>query len=373
MSLPVPPPPAPASGSLFLRWLDSASGKGCVWEWRWLVPSPSVLAARVRREGCAVRALSATHLLAIQNLGVPILVNGTPTWGPSSPSWDEVRAALSLTCGCPSSVLPDPPLSICNLCRRARVAAPCSPEDVLPCVWCRRSHGLACRLCCRAVHFRGECAWNRGANDCYRLSPHEGVLLCPDCLWSWHSMLVSCPARPCCVRPSGELARHFESVISQVQPGAGSHVARPKGPVSWSALRKWLLKFLDRHASCPQADVLVQCQDLFPSAPPPLLQHALSQVIRILCRDSGSFSPSVIASRSFPSLLFLLPFVPVSLLFFFSFLSSFCLFLSSFSLPLRSCCPVLLLCSLLLRFPLAHSLAGAVPPLSGLSFLYVPC
>ena len=163
VSLPVPPPPALAQGSLFLRWLESASGKGCVWEWRWLLPPPSVLEARVRREGCGVRALSAAHLLAIQNLGVPILVNGSPMWGPSPPSWDEVRAALSLTCGCPSSVLPDPPLSICARCGRARVAPPCSPEDVLPCIWCRRSHGPACRLCCHAVHFRGECAWNRGA------------------------------------------------------------------------------------------------------------------------------------------------------------------------------------------------------------------
>ena len=37
----------------------------------------------------------------------------------------------------------------------------------------------------------------------------------------------------------------------------------------------------------------------------------------------------------------------------------FCLFLSSFSLPLRSLCLVLLLCSLLLHFLLARSLAGA--------------
>ena len=126
-----------------------------------------------------------------------------------------------------------------------------------------------------------------GAHDRYRLSPHEGVLLCPDCLWSWQSMLVSCPARPCCVRPPGELARHLESVTSQTQPGAGTRVARPKGPVSWSRLRrrKWLLRFLDHHASYPQADVFVQCQSSFPSAPPPLLQHAFSQVIRILCRE----------------------------------------------------------------------------------------
>ena len=92
---------------------------------------------------------------------------------------------------------------------------------------------------------------------------------------------------------------------------------------------------------------LDQCQSSFPSAPPPLLQHAFSQVIRILCREGHLLvtrrggiwfflalpNRFAVSSLSFPSFLVLLP-----LVFFFapSLLPSSFVFCSLFSSPLPS-------------------------------------
>ena len=62
----------------------------------------------------------------------------------------------------------------------------------------------------------------------YNTSPHEIVLLCPDCSWQWVQLLQACPSRPSVFPPTGELARHLGSLglvtqscaVKQVSAGA---------------------------------------------------------------------------------------------------------------------------------------------------------
>ena len=83
--------PAP---STLQGWLVSAAGQSCVKEWRWLVPTPSVLESRLRREPTGVRSLICQHMAEIQAHGVPLMIDGSPSWGPAQLLWQDARLVL---------------------------------------------------------------------------------------------------------------------------------------------------------------------------------------------------------------------------------------------------------------------------------------
>ena len=117
-------------------------------------------------------------------------------------------------------------------------------------------------------HFRGECGWNRGARTAFALSPHETVLLCPDCAWEWVLLVQACPRRPCVARPAEELARHIRSAQTLTQPGAVELTACVGGSASWAKVRKWLLHTV-RDRSCSKDEIFLLCR------------HKLSQVLML--------------------------------------------------------------------------------------------
>lgn len=287
------------SMSAFAAWLASRSGLMCVRELRWLLPSVSLVESRLQREVVGFRSLSAAHLVALHAAGVPVLLDGDPSWGPDLPPWDEAYAVLATRCVCTVRVGPVSPLELCSHCARARVANACDPASALNCPWCRQRHGEVCRLCSRLVHFRGQCAWNRGAHRAYGGSPHTGVLLCPDCAWSWVCMLRDSLRRPCLSRPSGELARHVSHLQSIVAPGAGDSVVRPRPAVRVAKVRRW---FLVQLRDCPQErSVLFRlCCDAFPDVSNGTLAPIFDHVVQILSRE-GLLSSSLRGGRLFLS------------------------------------------------------------------------
>ena len=167
-----------------------------------------------------------------------------------------------------SIVVSFPPVGVCGHCGCARVATACSTAEALKCPWCQQRHGSACRMCHRLVHFRGECGWNRGAHTAFALSPHETVLLCPDCAWEWVLLVQACPRRPCVARPAEELARHIRSAQTLTQPGAVELTACVGGSASWAKVRKWLLHTV-RDRSCSKDEIFLLCR------------HKLSQVLML--------------------------------------------------------------------------------------------
>lgn len=290
-SIPVPlvplrPPIVPTSQeSLFGRWLASAAGQSCLREWRWSIPTLSVIESRLRLERCGVRVLAPSHLLDIQDSGVPVWLDGAPSWGPRMLSWDVARAALNTQCGCPPSPQPHAPLLLCVQCGLAKFGPSCARADALKCPWCPHRHGLVCRMCNRLVHFRGECAWNRGAHPAFAASAHELVLLCPDCHWSWASLLQASPRRPCVVTPSSELARHLQNLVAYAQPGAGDSVAQSKPQVTWAKTRRWILRFLQQFGPCSQEVVFRRYQAAFEGASETFLRSVFTGVLRVVCRE----------------------------------------------------------------------------------------
>ena len=50
-----------------------------------------------------------------------------------------------------------------------------------------------CRACAVSLHFRGQCAWNRGANNLFRPSAATPTRFCPDCHWRWLGARSSLP------------------------------------------------------------------------------------------------------------------------------------------------------------------------------------
>ena len=272
--------PAP---STLQGWLASAAGQSCVKEWRWLVPTPSVLESRLRREPTGVRSLTCQHMAEIQAHGVPLMIDGSPSWGPAQLLWQDARLVLNTRCACVATS-PLPALMVCDGCGCARLSPACASADALSCPWCRQRHGAVCRMCSRLLHFRGECAWNRGAHGVYNTSPHEIVLLCPDCSWQWVQLLQACPSRPSVFPPTGELARHLGMLEAATEPGAGDAVARPKASVSWGKVRRWLLRLL-RHASFTKEDAFVHCQEHFHDADPGVLRPVFEQVLGVVCRE----------------------------------------------------------------------------------------
>lgn len=140
-----------------------------------------------------------------------------------------------------------------------------------------------CRMCRRLVHFRGDCVWNRGANAAFLPSPHENILLCPDCAWDWVLLVQACPRRPCITQPCDDLARHIRSIQALTQPGAGDSVASEQGPVKWAKVRRWLLQAV-RDRPRPRDEVLEECQTAFP-VDVEFLSSVFAQVLQAVCRE----------------------------------------------------------------------------------------
>ena len=136
--------------------------------------------------------------------------------------------------------------------------------------------GVSC-VCHRLLHFRGACGWNRGAHTAFALSPHETVLLCPDCAWEWVLLVQACPRRPCVARPAEELARHIRSAQTLTQPGAGESA-------SWAKVRKWLLHTV-RDRSCSKDEIFLLCRQAFPGVDVGFLSSVFEQVLRVVCRE----------------------------------------------------------------------------------------
>eukprot|EP00435_Cladocopium_sp_Y103_P053683 s183_g17.t1 len=205
---PVPPPSSAPVGhpnlSPLAQWLSTPAGRACIRELRWLLPTVSVVGSRLRREPCGVRVLSSAHLLDIQASGVPLWIDGSPSWGPQVLAWEDARAILHTRCSCPSP-FPPPPLGICVRCGCARVAPACPTAEALKCPWCRQRHGSVCRMCHRLVHFRGDCGWNRGAHTVSLVPPKAwlGVsYVSPSCAFSWRLWLEPWGAHSVCSFPS---------------------------------------------------------------------------------------------------------------------------------------------------------------------------
>ena len=279
------------SMSAFSLWLEGRSGRVCARELRWLLPPVSLVESRLQREVAGFRSLTANHLLVLQAAGVPLLLDGVPSWGPDLPSWDEARIALGTRCVCPVRVGPASPLELCGSCGNARLASACNATDALHCLWCRQRHGDVCRMCCRLVHFRGQCAWNRGAHRAYGESPQVNVLLCPDCAWSWVCLLRDSLRRPFLFRPSAELARHVSHLQSIVAPGAGDSVVRPRSAVRVAKVRRWLL--MELHAGPREQTALFRlCGTAFSDVSAGILEPIFHHVVQLLSRE-GLLSSSL--------------------------------------------------------------------------------
>ena len=68
---------------------------------RWQPVPPPALAARIRAILPPMQGIQqARLLLLLEPLAVPVLRQGIIGWGAEFPSWEDVRAALSVVCRC---------------------------------------------------------------------------------------------------------------------------------------------------------------------------------------------------------------------------------------------------------------------------------
>ena len=196
--VPVPARPADPTST----WLASPAGQEVIKELRWSLPDRRAAISRLRM-ACRVqgyRPSDARILFLLSAEGVPLRTGSTDVlWDSGGLTWPLAKALLLHLCTCaPVGERPTPPIQCCSRCRGA-LFADIAAAAPLPCPWCRHTSEVHCRACAVSLHFRGQCAWNRGANTLFRPSTSTPTLLCPDCHWRWlcaRSALPSAGSNP---------------------------------------------------------------------------------------------------------------------------------------------------------------------------------
>ena len=205
--------------SILDAWFATPRGLTTARELRWLVPSLSVLAARIKAEVPACRLSSHSIRVCAASHRIPIAVHGQPNWVDKWPSFPEMQISLRSPCTCLSA----PPVSIscCWTCGGVQLP-PAAPPRMCP--FCRRTNGgNQCRNCGCSIHFMGQCIWNRGANRCYQEGALDAISLCPDCWGVWRAALEALPRRPARPHlPPGHLLTHLTQLGQQRHAGAGA-------------------------------------------------------------------------------------------------------------------------------------------------------
>ena len=227
-------------------WLASPSGRAMVRELRWLVPDERTAISRFRLaflpQGTRV---SDTHVLRLlSSAGVPLRDCGSVVrWNSEKLSWHLARSLLLRQCTCADAgERPRQPVQCCPRCCGA-LFADIAPEGPLPCPWCRQRSVVSCRACGVSLHFRGQCAWNHGANNVFRPSADNPTLLCPDCHWSWLCARSSLPWTR--AGPSPPAIQQLMASLSDGRaPGAGVWSSRVV-----ATLRQRLRRYLRRRIS----------------------------------------------------------------------------------------------------------------------------
>ena len=238
-ALPLPPPAAQPPDTRLLDWLASAAGLAFLRELRWLAPSMEVAVARLRG-ACRVPGYRPSDA-RLRNLlvaaGVPSTHQGQLTWVVDGLAY-VARSLLSHTCNCPR-ILPAPILSCCAACRGVQMHAAVA---VRPCPWCRQNSALHCQACGWALHYRGACAWNKGANRLFSPTADAPVVLCPDCHWAWMRARAALPWVQGPNTPSA-LDALVRNLRDRCAPGAGLHSSRVASTLRQRLrrhLRRWL-------------------------------------------------------------------------------------------------------------------------------------
>ena len=99
--------------------------------------------------------------------------------------------------------------------------------------WCRHISEGKCAV---SLHFRGQCAWNRGA----RPPAATPTLLCPDCHWRWLCARSALPwSQPVPTPPHIQLLMTAQS--ENCVPGAGISSSRISATLR-QRLRRHLLR-----------------------------------------------------------------------------------------------------------------------------------
>ena len=120
--------PTPGANSRVVNWATSEPGRIVISELRWRVLPREALLRRVRTELGGLRGLRDGALVPlVQRYGVPVLVAGSQSWGPTLPDWQEARAAWQFLCACR---VRDPDTWACDNCGGCQVPRPSSSVGV---------------------------------------------------------------------------------------------------------------------------------------------------------------------------------------------------------------------------------------------------
>ena len=110
-------------------------------------------------------------------------------------------------------------MAACWTCRGLCLPPPQAPS---PCPWCRGHAGPTCHACHCTLHFKGQCRFNRGAHQSYRVREAGQPQLCPDCLWLWIQSFVALPEMRPPLPADSALSQHMLSCAAVCTAGAGS-------------------------------------------------------------------------------------------------------------------------------------------------------
>ena len=144
----VQPLGAPSALNRMVSWAASQRGSKCVREMRWLLPTLSVVGARLRQEG-VVRDVSDNVLQQFcVSAGLPWKQDGQHTWGPQAVPWLRLRQLLTRRCVCPGEVKE---LECCWTCGGVRLPH-WDGAPIRPCEWCCRPVTTQCEGCHCSIH-----------------------------------------------------------------------------------------------------------------------------------------------------------------------------------------------------------------------------
>ncbi|CAE7837193.1 unnamed protein product [Symbiodinium sp. CCMP2592] len=240
---PAPPLPLPAAPApdAFLDWFASSAGLGVLRELRWLASPVEVALARLRG-ACRIpgyRPSDARLRNMLLAAGVPSTQRDKLSWMVDGLPWELARVQLSQVCQCPR-LLPAPLISCCITCRGAQMQPAVAARM---CPWCRQDSAVHCQACGCALHFRGACAWNRGANRLFLPTAEAPVILCPDCHWAWMRARAALPWRQAGPETPSALTALVVDLRGRCSPGAGLHSSKVASTFRQRLrrhLRRWL-------------------------------------------------------------------------------------------------------------------------------------